>query len=105
MLCLTRPRTCTCTHTYYLYPLTPHLASNGFMSIGTGIGNRNSDRDDRSCPEEEEVRPWCARWSCSATAMQDRATLNALVEDSLKKSTEGHHDAFARIEPNCWVIL
>jgi hypothetical protein len=29
------------------------------------FGNRNSGRDDRSCPEEEEVRPWCARWSCS----------------------------------------
>jgi hypothetical protein len=27
-----------------------------------------------------------------ATAMRDGATLNALVEDSLKKSTEGHHD-------------
>jgi hypothetical protein len=39
-----------------------------------------------------------------ATAVRDGATLNALVEDSLKKSTEGHHDAFARVEPNCWVI-
>jgi hypothetical protein len=42
-----------------------------------------------------------------ATAVRDRATLNALVEDSLnlKKSTEGHRDAFARVEPNCWVTL
>jgi hypothetical protein len=32
-----------------------------------------------------------------ATAMRDRATLNALVEDSLKKSTEGHHHAFAHV--------
>jgi hypothetical protein len=37
MLCLTCPRTCTCTHTYYLYRLIPHLASNGFISIGAGL--------------------------------------------------------------------
>jgi hypothetical protein len=30
---------------------------------------------------------------------------NALVTDSFKKSTEGHHDDFARVEPDCWVIL
>ena len=29
----------------------------------------------------------------------------ALVEDSPEKSTEGHHDAFARAEPDCWIIL
>jgi hypothetical protein len=40
-----------------------------------------------------------------ATAMRGRATLHALVEDSLEKSTEGHHDAFARVEPICWVTL
>ena len=28
------------------------------------------------------------------TEMRYRATLSALVEDSLKKSTEGHHEAF-----------
>ena len=28
MLCLTRPRTCTCTHTYYPYRLIPLLASD-----------------------------------------------------------------------------
>jgi hypothetical protein len=39
-----------------------------------------------------------------ATAMRDWVTSNALVEDSFKKSTEGHHDAFARVEPNYWVI-
>jgi hypothetical protein len=59
MFCLTHPRTYTCMHTYYLYRLIPHLAWNGFISIGASFGNRNSDRDDRSCPEEEEVRPWC----------------------------------------------
>jgi hypothetical protein len=24
--------------------------------------------------------------------------------DSFKKSAEGNHDAFARVEPDCWVI-
>ena len=33
------------------------------------------------------------------------ATLNALVEDLPKKGTEGHHDGFARVEIDCWVIL
>jgi hypothetical protein len=40
-----------------------------------------------------------------AMEMWDMATLNALVKDSLKKSTEGHHNAFARVESDCWVIL
>jgi hypothetical protein len=65
------------------------------------------DREDRSCTEEEEeVLPLCARWSCSLSNGNARlGYINALVEDSLKKSTEGHHDAFVRVEPNCWVIL
>ena len=29
----------------------------------------------------------------------------ALVEDSPEKSTEGHHDAFACVEPDCRIIL
>jgi hypothetical protein len=32
--------------------------------IGAGFGNRTSDRDDPSCPEEGEVRPWCTRRLC-----------------------------------------
>jgi hypothetical protein len=40
-----------------------------------------------------------------ATEVRDRATLNALIEDLLKKSTEGHHDDFARVEPDYWAIL
>jgi hypothetical protein len=39
------------------------------MSIGAGFGpfgrNRNFNRENPSCTEEGEVRPWCARLSCS----------------------------------------
>jgi hypothetical protein len=37
------------------------------MSIGAGleVRNRTSDLDDPSCPEEGEIRPWCARRSRS----------------------------------------
>lgn len=30
---------------------------------------------------------------------------NSPLEVSLKKSMEEHHDALARIEPGCWIIL
>jgi hypothetical protein len=65
MLRLTHPRTYTCTHTY-----CPPISSNTFCgvecfrSIGAGFGNRNSDRDCTSCPEEGEVRLWFPRRSC-----------------------------------------
>jgi hypothetical protein len=51
----------------YIIPVSSYTLSSVecFMSIGAGFGNRNSDRDYLSCPEEGEVRPWFARWSCS----------------------------------------
>ena len=40
-----------------------------------------------------------------AVEMWERAALNALVEDSLKKSTERYDNTFTRVESNYWVIL
>jgi len=60
MLCLTRPRICTCTHTYYPYRLTVlYILSSVkcIISIGGGFRNRNSDRDSPSSLEEGKVRP------------------------------------------------
>jgi hypothetical protein len=75
------------------------------MSIGAGleIGTLaetivHAQRKKRSVLGARGGRVACA------PAMRDWATSNALVEDSFK-STEGHHDAFARVEPNYWVIL
>jgi hypothetical protein len=67
------------------------------MSIGASFGNRDSDRDDPSCPEEGVVRHWSARRSCSLR--NGNVRLNALVELA-QESTEEHHDAFARVEPH-----
>jgi hypothetical protein len=39
-----------------------------------------------------------------AVEMWERV-LNALVEDSLKKSTERYDNTFARVESDYWVIL
>jgi hypothetical protein len=48
-------------HAYVLVPVSSYTLSSveWFVSIGAGFGNRNSDRDDPSSPEEGEVRPWC----------------------------------------------
>jgi hypothetical protein len=57
---------------------------------------RRSERTNLSqpksivCPEEGEVR---AQRKCEIGPY-----LNTLVEDSLKKSTEGYRDPFARVE-------
>jgi len=51
------------------------------MSIGAGFGNRNSDRDDRSCPQKKRfVLGARGGHVACATAVRDGATLNALVE-------------------------
>jgi hypothetical protein len=77
----------------YVLPVSSYTLSSVecFMYIGAGFGNRSSDQGDPSCPEEGEVRPWCMGRSRS---LRDgnvrRATLNALVEESLNTSTEGH---------------
>jgi hypothetical protein len=92
----------------YVLPISSYFLSSVecFNELAPVFENRNSDRDGPSCPEEGEVRPWCARRSCSLRNGDVRwATLNALAEDSLKKSTEGHHGTFARVESDGWVTL
>src|SRR5260370_22973004 len=59
MLCLTRPRTRTCTHTYNPYRLVPYLVSNILCRL--------------------------ALVAC-ATEMGDRPTSNTLVEDRLRRT-------------------
>jgi hypothetical protein len=103
ILCLTRPRTCTCTT--YEVPISSHTlcSIDCFISIGAGF----APLTETILHAQKERFVLGARGGhvACATEMRDRATLNALVEDSLKKSTEGHHDAFARVEPDCWVLL
>ena len=101
MLCLTRSRICTC-----VMPISSYTLSNVFISIGAGFENRNFFRDDPSCPEEGEAARFVlgARGGYIAHATECKIGL-ALVGDSPEKSAEGHHDAFARDEPDCWIIL
>ena len=104
---LTRPRTCTCTHTYLPYRLM--FSSVAFSrSIGAGFGNRNSDRGDPFVPKRRGgpslARREVVMWSVQRkydVGLHQIPYLKAL----LNKSMEGHHDAFARVEPGCWVIL
>ncbi|KAF8495490.1 hypothetical protein F5888DRAFT_1711332, partial [Russula emetica] len=104
ILCLTRPRTCTCTT--YEVPISSHTLSSidCFISIGAGFAPLAETILHAQKKERFVLGARGGHVAC-ATEMRDRATLNALVEDSLKKSTEGHHDAFARVEPDCWVLL
>ena len=69
-LASSRPRTCTCMHTYYPYRLIHSLASNVLyrLALVLEIGTLT-----------ETARLY---------EMWDRATLNVLVEDLLKKSME-----------------
>jgi hypothetical protein len=99
----------------HLHAYLPPVSSNAFssvkyfMSIGASFGNRTSDRDDPSQWKEGIVLGARGRRSCNLrngnVRYSSRATSNALVEDSPKKSMQGHHDAFARVGPDCWVFL
>jgi hypothetical protein len=64
MLCLTRPRKRTYMHNVPTTRTVPSMHGvEYYMSTVAGFENRNSDRDDPSCSEEEEVRTLCAvRW-------------------------------------------
>jgi hypothetical protein len=47
------------------FPPPPMVHCTVFYIDWRWFWNRTSDRDDPSCLEEGEVRPWCARRSCS----------------------------------------
>ena len=54
-------------------------------------------RGKSGSPSVREIVMWHAQRKCEIRL--------ALVEDLLKKSSEGHHNAFVFIEPGCCVIL
>ena len=92
--------------------MSSYTLSYAIISIGANFGNQNSFRDDPSWPEEREAARFVlgARGDHIPLRGQVAHTMEckiglALVEDSPEKSTEGHHDAFALVEPDCWIII
>ena len=81
----------------YVLPISSYaLSSVGYsISIGANFGNRKSGRDGPSWKGARRDQVACATEMC---------ILNAQIEDSLKICMEAHHDAFANVEPDCWVI-